>query len=54
MLEDTDHTYNFRINWLKTRAEADLFKARGMGYLPLTHKDSGNLLVDIMMLHTNV
>jgi hypothetical protein len=50
MLEDTDHTYKFRMEWLKTRAEADLFQMRGRGYLPLTYKDSGNLLVDIMTL----
>ena len=52
MARDTDHTYRFRMDWLKTRAETDLFMVRGKGYLPLTQKDSENLLVDIMTLQT--
>jgi hypothetical protein len=53
MVEDSDDSYNFRINWLKTSAERDLYRVRGVGYLPLLiHAQPDIYLVDIMMLIT--
>lgn len=51
MDRDTDDTYRFRMDWLQNRAEADLYRVRGRGYLPLAYKDPYNLLVDIMSLY---
>jgi hypothetical protein len=54
MDEDTDDSYNFRMNWLKTRCVDDLFRFRGKGYLPLVlHRKPDFMLVDIMMLITD-
>jgi hypothetical protein len=54
MDEDTDDSYNFRMNWLNTRCVDDLFRFRGKAYLPLVlHKKPDFLLVDIMMLITD-
>lgn len=51
MEEDTDHTYKFRMEWLSTRAVADLYKFRGKGYLPIIlEKEPKSVLIDIMML----
>jgi len=51
MEEDTDNTYNYRMEWLKNKAPVDLSKVHGRGYVPiLVHGKPVYILEDIVNL----
>jgi hypothetical protein len=55
MDEDTDETYNQRIEWLQTRAYSDLSRVKGQSYVPLLVQEKPtDILGDIMNLINGV